>query len=85
MGGGLNELLGRFQQSGHGDIANSWIGTGPNRAISPDELQEALGPDTVSTLAQEAGVSDIDVLSGLSRDLPGAIDQLTPDGEIPRE
>ncbi len=83
MGGGLNDLLGRFQQNGHGDIANSWIGTGANHAISPDQLQQALGPDTVSSLAQQAGLSDIDVLSGLSRDLPDAVDQLTPNGEIP--
>jgi uncharacterized protein YidB (DUF937 family) len=84
LSSGLNDLLGRFQQSGHGDIANSWIATGSNRAISPDQLQEALGPDTVNSLAEQAGISDMDVLTGLSRDLPDAVDQLTPDGEIPR-
>ena len=47
-------------------------------------FSEALGPDTVSSLAEQAGISDVDVLSGLSRDLPGAVDQFTPDGEIPR-
>ncbi len=83
LGGGLNDLLGRFQQSGHGDIANSWIGTGANRAVSEDQLRDALGPDTVSSLAQQAGVSDMDLLSGLSRDLPDAIDQMTPQGRIP--
>jgi len=83
LSGGLGDLLNRFQQNGHGDVANSWIGTGANRAVSPDQLQEALGPDTVNTLAEQAGLSQIDVLSGLSRDLPDAVDQLTPDGRIP--
>jgi uncharacterized protein YidB (DUF937 family) len=83
LSGGLSDLVNRFQQSGHGDIANSWIGTGANHAVSPNQLQEALGPDTVNTLAEQAGLSQIDVLSGLSQDLPGAIDQLTPDGQIP--
>lgn len=83
LGGGLRDLLDRFQQSGHGDVARSWIGTGPNDAISPSQLEQALGPETVSSLAQQAGISDIDLLSGLSRDLPGAVDQLTPDGRIP--
>lgn len=83
LGSGLNDLLGRFMQNGHGDVANSWIGTGANHAISPDQLQEALGPDTVSSLAQQAGISDVDVLNGLSQDLPGVVDQLTPDGQIP--
>jgi uncharacterized protein YidB (DUF937 family) len=85
LGSGLNDLLGRFQRNGYGDVADSWIGTGPNRAISPQQLQEALGPDAVGSLAEQAGVSDIDLLSGLSRDLPDAVDQLTPSGEIPRD
>jgi uncharacterized protein YidB (DUF937 family) len=83
LAGGLGEMLNRFQQNGHGDVANSWIGTGPNRAVSPDQLQEALGPDTVNSLAEQAGLSQIDVLSGLSRDLPDAVDQFTPEGRIP--
>jgi len=83
LSGGLRSLVDRFQQNGHGDIANSWIGTGANHAVSPDQLHEALGPDTVNTLAEQAGISQVDVLSGLSRDLPGAIDQLTPDGRLP--
>jgi uncharacterized protein YidB (DUF937 family) len=82
IGSGLHELLNRFQNGGYGDVANSWISTGPNRAISPGELHDALGSDTVNSLAQEAGLSDIDVLSGLSRDLPGAVDELTPTGGI---
>jgi uncharacterized protein YidB (DUF937 family) len=34
--GGLGSLLQRFQQSGHGDIINSWVGPGENRSIRPD-------------------------------------------------
>ena len=82
IGSGLNELLHRFQHNGYGDVANSWIGTGPNRTISPDDLRGALGSDTVNSLAEQAGLSDIDALSGLSRDLPGAVDELTPTGAI---
>lgn len=83
LAGGLGEMLNRFQQNGYGDVANSWIGTGPNRAVSPDQLHEALGPDTVNSLAEQAGISQIDLLSGLSRDLPDAVDQFTPEGRIP--
>ena len=82
IGNGLHDLFNRFQHNGYGDVANSWIGTGPNRTISPDELQTALGSDTVNSLAEQAGLSDIDVLSGLSRDLPYAVDELTPTGSI---
>lgn len=83
LSGGLSDLVNRFQQNGHGEIANSWIGTGPNRSVSPEQLQQALGTDTVNSLSEQAGISQIDLLSGLSRDLPNAVDQLTPDGRIP--
>ncbi|MEA2929467.1 MAG: hypothetical protein QOG38_1895 [Hyphomicrobiales bacterium] len=83
LSGGLSDLVNRFQQNGHGEIANSWIGTGPNRSVSPDQLEQALGPDTVNSLSEQAGISQIDLLSGLSRDLPSAVDELTPDGRIP--
>jgi uncharacterized protein YidB (DUF937 family) len=85
LSGGLRELADRFQQSGHGDVADSWIGTGSNRPVTPQQVENALGRDTVNTLAEEAGVSDIDVLNGLSRDLPDAVDQLTPQGRIPED
>ena len=38
LSGGLNDLLKQFQQAGHGDVAKSWVGTGPNKTISPDDL-----------------------------------------------
>src|SRR5215211_3725207 len=40
--GALRELVDRFQQSGHGDVAHSWVGTGPNRAVTPDQMRDAL-------------------------------------------
>ena len=46
--GGLGNLVQRFQQSGHGDIINSWIGPGQNRAITPEQLHQALGPEAVN-------------------------------------
>jgi len=85
LSGGLQELVNRFQQSGHGDIADSWVGTGPNRAVTPQQIEDALGRDTVSSLARDAGINDIDLLQGLSQDLPEAVDQLTPAGRIPDE
>ena len=45
--GGLSGLLQSFQQSGHGGIMNSWIGSGQNQPITPDQLHQALGPQAV--------------------------------------
>ena len=85
LSGGLGELLKQFQQSGHGDLANSWVGTGPNKEISPHELGKALGDDTVNSLAEQAGLSKVELLQGLSDQLPGIVDQLTPHGRVPTE
>jgi uncharacterized protein YidB (DUF937 family) len=83
--GGLGGLLQRFQRNGHGDVMDSWIGTGPNRAIPPHQLGEALGPDTIQDLSQRTGMPQQDLLAELSRVMPGVVDQLTPNGRLPDE
>ena len=83
LGNGLRELVERFQQNGKGDVAQSWVGTGPNKAIAPHELQAAIGPDVLSDLAQRTGLSEDELLARLSQKLPAAVDQYTPDGRLP--
>jgi uncharacterized protein YidB (DUF937 family) len=83
LGGGLGGLLERFQNSGRGDIADSWVGHGENRPISPHELGDTLGDDTVETLSRETGMPRGDLLSHLSEVLPGVVDKLTPQGRRP--
>lgn len=85
LSGGLNDLLKQFQQNGQGEAAQSWIGTGPNKSISPNDLASALGADRINTLAEFSGMSRDDLLNGLSQQLPEVVDQLTPDGRLPTE
>jgi uncharacterized protein YidB (DUF937 family) len=83
--GGLDVLLNQFKQSGLGDIINSWIGTGQNQPISPTQLREAIGQKTVNDLARQTGAPQEDLLSQLSKYLPGVIDKLTPNGQLPSQ
>jgi len=85
ISGGLRDLLKQLQQGGHGDTANSWVGSGANKAISPGDLANALGADQINQLASQSGLSKDDLLSGLSQYLPQVIDHLTPDGRLPTE
>jgi uncharacterized protein YidB (DUF937 family) len=85
LSGGLGDLLKQFQQNGHGDKAQSWIASGPNKSVSPSELEQALGPDKISWLMDQTGLSREELLAGLSRELPKAVDQLTPNGRLPSE
>jgi uncharacterized protein YidB (DUF937 family) len=85
LSGGLNDLLKQFQQSGHSDTASSWVGTGPNKAISPNDLASALGAEKINTLVSQSGMSRDDLLQDLSQYLPQAVDHLTPEGRLPTE
>jgi uncharacterized protein YidB (DUF937 family) len=85
ISGGLGDLLKQLQQNGQGEVANSWVGKGENKAIAPGDLASALGADQIDSLASQTGMSRNDLLSGLSQYLPGVIDQLTPEGRLPTE
>ena len=83
--GGLSGLLQSFQQGGHGEVMNSWIGPGQNQPIAPDQLHQALGPDAVNNLSRLTGLPADQLVSELSRVLPGVVDKLTPQGRIPTQ
>jgi uncharacterized protein YidB (DUF937 family) len=85
LSGGLGDLLNQFQQKGLGDQANSWVSNGPNKAVAPGDLANALGADQIEHLSAQSGLSRDELLSGLSRYLPDAVNHLTPDGRVPNE
>ena len=81
--GGIDGLVSKFQQSGLGDLAASWIGNGENKNILPDQLTNILGKDQIAALAQQAGIPESQGASVLSQILPAIVDKLTPDGKAP--
>jgi uncharacterized protein YidB (DUF937 family) len=85
LGGGLNDLVKQLQQSGLHEEANSWIGSGPNKTIAPNDLGNALGGDQINAMMEHSGLSREELLEGLSRHLPQLVDQLTPEGKVPRK
>jgi uncharacterized protein YidB (DUF937 family) len=85
LSGGLGDLLNQLQKGGQGEVANSWVGKGENKAIAPGDLANALGADQINAIASQAGLSRDELLKGLSQYLPNVIDHLTPDGRLPNE
>jgi len=85
LNGGLGELVERFKQSGHGPIADSWVNTGANKPCSEADLERAIGPEVLQTLAVRTGLSRDDILTRLCRELPDAVDKYTPQGRLPLE
>ncbi|MGO7726262.1 YidB family protein, partial [Rhizobium ruizarguesonis] len=83
VSGGLGDLLKKFKQNGHGDKIESWVQPGQNADINDGQLAEALGPDVLNEIASNTGLSHQRILDRLSRDLPKAVDDLTPQGKLP--
>jgi uncharacterized protein YidB (DUF937 family) len=81
--GGVQGLIGAFQQNGLGDTVASWISNNANLPISADQIMSVLGQGPLSDLAAKTGLSSGDVASSLSEHLPGLIDKLTPNGQLP--
>jgi len=83
LNGGLGDILKQLQENGQGDVADSWVGRGQNKQIDPRELEQALGRDKMKSLAEQAGLSDVQFMQGLAQGLPQVIDRMTPDGRLP--
>lgn len=81
--GGLPGLVQAFQQGGLGNVVQSWIGTGQNLPISPEQLQAVLGSDAVAQIAQRVGLDPSQLTAQLAQVLPGVVDKLTPNGQAP--
>ena len=85
LSGGLGELMDRFRQNGQGETADSWVKTGPNKPCTPQQLEQAIGPEVLDTLSKQTGLSREELLSRLCRELPNAVDKYTPQGRLPTE
>jgi uncharacterized protein YidB (DUF937 family) len=83
LSGGLRDLVNGFKEAGHGEVADSWVGRGPNKPVAPPQLEQALGPEVLKTLSEQTGLSREELLARLSKNLPEAVDKYTPDGRIP--
>jgi uncharacterized protein YidB (DUF937 family) len=80
--GGLQGLLSKFTQGGHDEKVKSWISTGDNQPISPDQVQNVIGPDQINAIAAKLGVDPAQASQLVAKFLPAAVDKLTPNGHV---
>ncbi|WP_183808039.1 YidB family protein [Mycoplana azooxidifex] len=85
LSGGLADLLRQFDEKGRGETVKPWVQPGENRPIDGHELSDVLGPNILNELSSRTGLTPDEILSRLSRDLPSAVDELTPNGQFPRD
>ncbi|MER9301146.1 YidB family protein [Mesorhizobium sp. M0621] len=83
--GGLGGLLDKLRNAGHGNTADSWVGTGQNQSINANDLGNAIGPQIIREIAQRTGMDERELLKQLSTALPSIVDRLTPNGQVPQQ
>ncbi|MGL4420259.1 MAG: YidB family protein [Gemmataceae bacterium] len=82
-GSPLEILMSQFQNKGLGNIFQSWVGTGKNDAITPEQVKDGIGDENLDVMAKKANLP-VDILAEkLSKYLPGLIDKMTPGGKLP--
>jgi len=81
--GGLQGMVQSFHEKGLGGLMSAWVSTGPNPPMTTDQVHQALGSDKVKELAAAAGISPDVASSAIAQLLPGIVDKLTPNGQVP--
>jgi uncharacterized protein YidB (DUF937 family) len=83
--GGIGALAQRFHEQGLGGVVQSWISTGQNQPIDPQQIQNVLGSGQLEQLAERFGIPKETVANGLSQILPQVVDKMTPNGQVPQQ
>jgi uncharacterized protein YidB (DUF937 family) len=81
--GGIDGLMAKMRDGGLGPQVDSWVSSGENQPVAPDQIQQALGPDTVQRLSAGSGINVSQLLPMLAMFLPQIVNMLTPDGHVP--
>jgi uncharacterized protein YidB (DUF937 family) len=81
----LSKMLDNFKSAGLGEKVDSWVGKGPNEAVSAEEVKRAADPENLQAIADKAGISVDEAAEEMSKTLPEVVDKLTPDGVLPSD
>ena len=83
--GGLAGIVSKFESSGLSKQVQSWVSTGKNLPATAQQIEQGLGLEKITALAQSVGLTPDVVKAKLAELLPRVIDKLTPDGAIPKK
>ena len=83
--GGFAGFLEKFNTVGLGDTVSSWIGAGSNTPLSNEQMESAVGEETLRNMASQAGTDYDTTTSAVAFMTPRVVDALTPEGVVPAE
>ncbi|MER9546308.1 YidB family protein, partial [Mesorhizobium sp. M0437] len=64
---------------------DSWVGSGPNQPIEPRDVEAAMDEGTLTSISMQTGLSREELIRRIARDLPEAVNEMTPNCEWPPE
>lgn len=82
--GGLQGILDKFKAIGLSKEVDSWVGEGPNLPITAKHIERVVGKAMVKETSKKFDVPGKVICEKLAEYLPGVVDQLTPDGKVPK-
>ena len=83
--GGMNAVLEKFRQKGMNRQAQSWMSTGANEPIDEQAVEQVVGRDELSQMAQRLGVPEQQVAQAFAEIMPEMVDKMTPQGQMPAQ
>lgn len=81
--GGLPGLTSKLASSGLGQQVQSWVGHGENQPVSGGQVQQAMDPGQLKSMAKQAGMTPEETSDHVAQALPDMVDQATPHGQMP--
>jgi len=86
-GGGaqkLPDVVRQFEEKGMRDQVDSWVRTGPNKPVDRRQIEDVFGQRELEQIARNRGIDRDQLAEVLAKYIPRIIDELTPQGQLPR-
>jgi uncharacterized protein YidB (DUF937 family) len=83
--GGLQGVADKLRQAGLDKQVASWLSNGQNIPVTKEQLRAALNDKDLQQIARSMGVPVDQALDVLSKYLPDAVDQASPNGQIQKK
>jgi uncharacterized protein YidB (DUF937 family) len=81
--GGIDGVVADLDRNGFGKEAKSWVSTGSNLPITPEQIHQTIGLVKLKELANQFGIPVDKVTEQLAKYIPAVVDKATPEGKLP--
>jgi uncharacterized protein YidB (DUF937 family) len=81
--GSIDGVVADFDRNGFGKEAKSWVSTGSNLPITPEQIHQTIGLVKLKELANQFGIPVDKVTEQLAKYIPAVVDKATPEGKLP--